>query len=158
MRTPLLLALLLAGCGSAGAALPADAVILQGSTVPAMMHQCSRAVPPAGESTWQPDAEAIAALEAALLAALRAGRPSDDNELANAPRGWRRQYVGIVRGGRRMIYGNFFPTDPRANAMMGDRWRREPTIICDGGPVSFGVEYDVAARRFSHIAFNGSLG
>lgn len=158
MRTPLLLALLIAACGPVAAALPAEAVILPGNTVAAMLHQCSRSAPQPGEATWQPEAEAIAALEAALPAALRAERPAGDTELSNAPRGWRRQYVGIVRGGRRLIYGNFFPDDPGANAMMGERWRREPTMVCDGGPVFFGVEYDVEARRFSHLAFNGSLG
>jgi len=30
-------------------------------------------------------------------------------------------------------------------------------MVCDGGPAFFGVEYDVAARRFTHFGFNGSL-
>jgi hypothetical protein len=167
-------ALALAGCG-AGAQeqelLPADAAVLPGSAVGQMLHQCSRSAPAPGETTWQPSANDIASLEVALPAALAAsdlariearlradpnlGSPNaGDPAWATAPQGWHRQYVGLVRGGRRFVYGNFFPRD---DARPYD-WRAQPVLICDGGPVFFGVEYDVEARRFTHIAFNGSLG
>jgi hypothetical protein len=81
----------------------------------------------------------------------------DEVDWARAPRGWRRQYVGIVRQGRRFIYGNYFRHEPSQDAIFGDDWRRESTRVCDGGPVFFGVEYDVEAQRFTHIAFNGAI-
>ena len=91
-----------------------DAVVLPGSTVATMLRQCSRGAPEAGEATWQPGADDIAALEAALPPILLARReirvehyPSEP-EWARFPQGWRRQYVGIVRGGRRFVYGNFY--------------------------------------------------
>ncbi len=98
-------------CGVAQAAsLPAGAAVLPGSAVGEMLHQCSRGAPARGEATWQPGARDIRALEAMLPRALTAARPSrDPTNWAAAPSGWRRQYVGIVLTGKRLIYGNFFP-------------------------------------------------
>lgn len=152
---PILVAVALAACTPAGAALPADAAILPGAMARTLLGQCSRATPALGESTWQPGETDILALEAALPAALRAQPPrSGGSELARAPEGWRRQYVGIVRGGRRFVYGSFFPTEATRHGEPG-RWRREPMIVCDGGPAFFGVEYDVDAGRIVHLAYNG---
>jgi len=151
----LLLTLAIAACSPAGAALPADAAILPGSMARSLLGQCSRATPPLGESTWQPGEADILALEAALPAALRAQPPrSGASDLARAPQGWRRQYVGIVRGGRRFVYGSFFPADSARHGAP-DQWRRETLIVCDGGPAFFGVEYDVEGRRVTHLAYNG---
>ena len=150
---PILLAFLLAACGAAAAAaLPNGAAILPQQGATGLLDQCSRGTPEADEGTWTPSPADIAALERALPAALATqGRP----ELAGAPQGWNRQYVGIVRGGRRYIYGNFFPEDVTGHSRDPDQWRREPVIVCDGGPSFFGVEYDVEARRFTHFGFNG---
>jgi hypothetical protein len=167
MRTRLAigLGLALAACGAADQALPPDAAILPGSAVAAMLHQCSRLAPAPGEGSWTPEAGDIARLEAALPAAVRdraeirrSHYPSDP-DWARVPEGWRRQYVGLVRGGRRFIYGNFYPRRDEVDvdfAMPG--WRTEPAQICDGGAVIFGAEYDVEAGRFTQIAFNGELG
>ena len=155
MRAPLLLALLIAACGPAGASLPADAVILPGSMAGTMLSQCSRATPAPGDGTWMPGEREIAALEAALPAALRGQRHEGNERWSNAPRGWQRQYVGILRNGRRLIYGNYFPRGAMGDSM-GDRWRHEAIMVCDGGPEFFGVEYDVEAGSFTHFGFNGS--
>jgi hypothetical protein len=153
--------LLLAGCGAAVDPLPPDAVILPGSMAATMLHQCSRSAPAPGEGTWQPAAADVLALEHALPAAVRQ-RPELRGENLDGepnwrtfPRAWRRQYVGIVRGGRRFVYGNFFWHQP--DTIAEDQWRSEPQQVCDGGPPFFGVEYDVAARRFTHFAFNGGF-
>jgi hypothetical protein len=112
-----------------------------------------------------PDADDIARLEAALPATVggraeirRSHYPSDP-DWTRVPQGWQRQYVGIVRGGRRFIYGNFYPR--RSDADIGfaaPDWRTRPTSICDGGAVIFGAEYDVGTGRFTQIDFNGELG
>jgi len=166
MRVMALLALSLAtACGNAGTnsdqtsppdgpPLPADAAILDGAQAPTLLRQCSRSTPEPGESNWQPSSADIAGLEAALPAALAAeGR----RETTGAPQGWLRQYAGIVRGGRRFIYGNFVPAGVGRDSAQPDRWRTQVQTICDGGPSFFGVEYDVEARRFTHMAFNGGF-
>lgn len=158
MRTLLGLLLLLAACGAAPAdpALPADAAILPAGAMAGLLRQCSRGTPEPGQSTWQPGGADIAALEAALPAALRAERAAAGQDWGRFPEGWRRQYGGIVRGGRRFVYGNFYPRRADDYASDPNQWRHEPVMVCDGGAAFFGVEYDVEAGRFTHFGFNGS--
>jgi hypothetical protein len=156
----LLATLPLLGGGSAGAHWIPDIAILPESSIPAMLLQCSRSTPTAGERGWQPTADDIVTLEQALPTALRdqpetqGPRHSGGPDWSRVPDGWRRQYVGIVRGGRLFVYGNFIPNaaEPRGAP---DDFALTPILVCDGGPAFFGVEYDVEARRFTHIAFNG---
>ncbi|MGE3691653.1 MAG: hypothetical protein AB7F98_09760 [Novosphingobium sp.] len=155
-------------CAPAGsvAGLPEGAYVLAGEQANLLLQQCSRGTPAKGESTFQPEASDITAMEGALAEALanrsqyapgtgmrNAPQPSQP-DFAHAPQGWKRQFLGIVRGGRRYIYGNYFPAadfpggrqpDPATSAVM----------VCDGGPAFFGAEWDVAARQFTHLAFNG---
>ena len=151
MRLPALSTLALAAC-AAGAALPRGVAVLPGHHAAKLLDQCSRDAPDLGEGTWQPGGADIRALEERLAPALIAEGAKADPDWSPAPRGWVRQYVGIVRGGRRLVYGSFFPSEAKV-----DRFWRKPLLVCDGGPAFFGVEYDVAAARFTHIAFNGSF-
>ena len=73
--------------------------------------------------------------------------------LEGAPKGWIRQYVGIVRGGKRFLYGNFAPG--WIEQYTPER-RERPITLCDGGPSFFGAEYDVEMDAISHLAFNGT--
>lgn len=153
MRSKLLVIAAIATLGIAGAeaapTLPEGAAILPATLRAQLLGQCSRRAPSPGEAGWQPGAADIAALEAALPAALAAD-PHHSTYLSRAPQGWRRQYVGIVRHGRRFIYGNFFMRG------LGDgTWQREPVIVCDGGTSFFGVDYDVETGRIVGLAFNG---
>jgi hypothetical protein len=154
------------GCSARGAKLPDSAVVLNGKLATQLLHQCSRQAPRAGESTWQPGAAEIVQLETALPKALKSAQARKDFywtrinphyfqiglEWSKAPEGWRRQYVGLLRGGRRFVYGNFFRSDLGENL-----WRTQPVIACDGGPSFFGAEYDVEAQQFTHIDFNDAI-
>ena len=130
--------------------LPDDAVVLSGRWVGAMLHQCSRETPAIGESNWQPTVDDILALESILQKALTAQAAKNDPDWSAVPNGWKRQYVGLVVGDRRLIYGNFFPANVDAR-----KWRAQPFVVCDGGPQFFGVVYDVADHRIINLAFNG---
>ncbi|HEX4736955.1 MAG TPA: hypothetical protein VH331_05275 [Allosphingosinicella sp.] len=167
MRTLLgltVLALSTAACSAESARLPDGAVILDGKMARAVLQQCSRDVPAIGEATWQPDAQQIRDLEAALPRALKSDRTPGNPYLygpaytkagpdwSKAPSDWRRQYVGLIRHGRRFIYGNFFP---ERDSEEFRNWKTEPALICDGGPSFFGAEYDPNSGRFTHFAFNG---
>lgn len=137
------------------ARLPAGAVILPDATRASILQQCSRSTPEPGEAGWRPTAADIIALEAAAVASLRGRSDGNRPDWTRFPEDWRRQYVGIVRGGRRYVYGNAYPRGMDDHATDPDRWQREPAIVCDGGPSFFGIEYDVEARRITHLAFNG---
>ena len=121
-----------------------------------MLRQCSRATPSPGQSTWQPTAADVLRFEAALPHALVALPAPGGVDWRSAPQGWAREYVGIVRGGRRLIYGNFYPDEIADTLVAAERRSQEPIVICDGGPGVFGAEYDVAADRITHLAFNGA--
>ena len=79
-----------------------ESVIMPPSDIPAILNQCSRSTPAAGEAGYLPGAEEIVALEAALpaaVAAAMAARPEDRRQtLGTPPTGWRVQYVGLIRG------------------------------------------------------------
>jgi len=160
--TAVLWGALLAGPAAAAprAQMPPGAVVLPGAEMDAILQQCSRGVPARGEATWQPTAADILTLEAALPQALEHARPVQ--RVAWDPAKWEREYVGIVRHGRRFIYGNFVPArimaDGRAWARRDPRLAKRmegPTVVCDGGSAFFGAEYDVAGHRFTQVDFNG---
>jgi hypothetical protein len=129
--------------------LPAGAIVLPGIAVEEMLRQCSRKAPSPGERAWQPTAADIIALEAALPVELLRRSEAGHPDWRTFPNAWLRQYVGIVRQGRRYVYGSFLPAGHSRY-----RQRHEPSLVCDGGPVIFGAEYDVEGRRFTHVAFN----
>ncbi len=120
-----------------------------------MLGQCSRDVQNMGEKAWQPTGDDVDALEAVLPEALAGLRQARQVDFSNLLVRWRRQYVGIVRGGRRFIYGNFFPAEDGDEFEPGS-WRKNKLVMCDGGARYFGVEFDTAARRFTRIDFNGT--
>jgi hypothetical protein len=136
---------------------PVGVFIMSGNAVKQVFQQCSRGAPKAGESTWQPELADITTLEGKLSAALIAHGNSDGVDFRQAPLGWWRQYVGIIRGGKRYIYGNFFrPYDPPPAGPRID-WHREAAVICDGGPQFFGIEFDPTTKTFTQIDFNGAV-
>jgi hypothetical protein len=137
----------LAGPGSA--ATNPDYVIFPFSQAKALLDQCSRGAPPLGSSGWTPAASDIARFEVALPAALKAEGARQG--LASAPKGWGRQYVGMILSGRRVIYGNFFPL--RQGEF--DDWRASPVTVCDGGQAFFGALYDADRGQMVSVDFNG---
>lgn len=157
IRGPLIFAtVLLASCSglaTQGVDVRGDAAILSADKVPELLNQCSRDTPPAGESTWRPEWRQIDALEAILPHAVASHDEGERLSSRQPPDGWIRQYVGIVRNGRRFIYGNYFPRSDTPPLPLNDPTRL--VLICDGGPAYFGVEYDVQTRRITHLAFNG---
>lgn len=134
------------------------------------LRQCSRASPEGSEPFWHPTSSQVTVLERnlsevlrdsqsenqAFIAAERAQFGEDARiafDFANDPTAWSREYIGYTHDGRRYIYGNIAPEQAEDRRRLG-----HPMIICDGGPVFFGVEYDVESARVSRVAFNGAIG
>jgi hypothetical protein len=64
---------------------------------------------------------------------------------------YQRQYLGFLRGGRRFVYINVFP----AHFLRAVRdSTKELPRMCDGGTITWGIEYDVEKRRFLAFAPN----
>lgn len=135
--------------------------ILTGDAALGLSQQCSRISPGPVEDVWTPSEATISALEDELI--LLVARKQEEAGKSPSPGGYYRQYAGFVIGGRRVIYVNGFDgqiveQDPRMTPRDPSRtWRDYPMSICDGGPITFGVEYDPATRQFSNFAFNGAI-
>ena len=110
---------------------------------------------------WTPTLADVQALEEQLPSYLKRerkddhGRPASSGLPALAPL-WKRapsyprQYVGFLRRGRRVIYGNFFCD----NSYHRD-WHDRPVRVADGGDCYFQVSYDVKDGRFFDLTVNG---
>jgi hypothetical protein len=59
--------------------------------------------------------------------------------------------IGFTRGRERLIYGSFFPPHVAA----APRPSSAPVVICDGGPLFWGIVYNLTSRRFEEPEFNG---
>lgn len=139
--------------GAGGAAFAANtAVVFAGDKALELTEPCSR-TPPAAEGTWTPSDSEITAMEpalAALVADELARQWPDAGDISVSD--YRRQYGGLIIGGRRVIYVNGFRLGEYDDL---DAWRSFPHTLCDGGPIMFGVEYDPQTGAFENFAFNG---
>ena len=102
------------------------------------------------DEVWLPGASEIAAAERGLAAFVKGEAP----ELAAKLPRYYRQYVGIVRNGRKLIY---------INAMHEESLAEDPELdptsglifTMDGGDWYFQLEYDVDARAYLEFGING---
>lgn len=143
---------------------PETRTVLTGDQARALSHQCSRVSPGPVTDIWTPSEDDLNTLEDVLIAQL--ARELEQRGESPSPGGYYRQYAGFVIGGKQIIYVNGVDesvierdlappsSDPNAIVINFD-WRTQATQICDGGAITFGVEYDPSTGRFSNFAFNG---
>ncbi|HEY1992611.1 MAG TPA: hypothetical protein VGH71_09140 [Gammaproteobacteria bacterium] len=115
-----------------------------------LLKQCSRKVPQDVSDYWTPTDEQVAALKSALELYLRQHSADGGDVLSHPLDTYHGQYVGIVSGGKRLIYGNFYIH--RADWLHEDT---QPVGVCDGGRSFFGVVFDPASNKIVDVAFNG---
>ena len=100
---------------------------------------------------WTPSVDDIIKLEEKIAEYLS----QNSNQFYRQPPVWerldeyQRQYIGLERGGRKIIYGNYFCKSGSVNL------RQELVIVEDGGECYFQVEYDVESNSFSKLLVNG---
>jgi hypothetical protein len=115
-----------------------------------LLKQCSRQVPQNVSDYWTPLDQQVASLQTALQTYVQQHSADRGNVLAYPLDSYHGQYAGIVSGGKRLIYGNFYVH--RADWLHEDT---QPVVICDGGRSFFGVVFDPASNQIVDIAFNG---
>jgi len=147
--TILLIALLGRGSATAARAAEASYTILPVSEGPSLMKQCSRPAPTDVTGFWQPSQAQVQSIEKRLPAFLAKG--GYNIKLSES----RRQYIGIISRGKKLIYLNAFPAAIGAEMDPGTNWKRDAVIICDGGDSIWGVEFDPADNSFHDLEFNG---
>lgn len=115
-----------------------------------LLKQCSRSVPQQVSGYWTPGDDQVTAFKAALETYIRQHSADRGHLLAYPLDTYHGQYVGILSGGKRLIYGNFY--------IHQADWTHEdtqPVSVCDGGHSFFGVVFDPATKQIVDIAFNG---
>lgn len=128
--------------------LPQNCVILPLSQGPEVVWQCSRVSPKNVTGFWTPSVKQVQLAEQRLPALLRTS--GHNIKLAQS----RRQYIGVVSAGKRLIYINAFSiTEPEAFFHID--WRKTAFAVCDGGDQFWGVAFDPANAKFSYLGFNG---
>jgi hypothetical protein len=109
---------------------------------------------------WQPNASDIARLEKLLPDFMRSqsALPGDYQPLHQ----YFRQYVGIVRNGKRFIgvsfiHSSILETMERVQSSQGKSWdfRKTPIAVMDGGAYVFHLQFEPATGSFSNLRFNG---
>ena len=175
IQVSLTVSVCLLSCAYAGifraSLVPGGFTVLTGEEAVEVLNQCSHYAPQP-QGLWQPSKAQIAELERRLPAWLA----------RQSRRPWHkvryfRQYVGVVHEGHRYIYLNAFPADSvRENvqlfaelkaknhpALAGlpsylaneNYWREHAIVVCDGGDVYWGVEYDPITQKFMNLSENG---
>jgi hypothetical protein len=147
-----------------GARPDSHGVLLAEPLVPTLLHQCSRPVPAPLTGTWSPDAATLHRLERVLRQALQDAIDRHLPPGTARPRAtdYYRQYVGLVVGGRRLVYVNGFhrellSLDPTSRRLEhAGEWRTKAVVGCGGGVDLFGAEYDPIGGRIESITFNGA--
>lgn len=134
-----------------------EGVVLPAKAAAAVLCQCSRGSLGLASGYWTPAAKEISEMEARFPNYLRAhGPPGQWRQLPKSLR----QYLGVERAGRRLIYvnvlgGSLFSPERRITHPAIERsWRSTAAVMCDGGPDFFGAEYDVTPREFTRLDFN----
>ena len=132
--------------------LPGRSVVLPASESEALKF-CSRSGPSTVEGAWEVPTDVVAALEQDLhkLSGLKATGCCFLGGRIRHPEEYFRQYLGLVVGGRHVVYVNAFKS-----AATHPHWQAAPVGVCDGGSDYWGALYEPESRRFSDLAINGS--
>jgi hypothetical protein len=100
---------------------------------------------------WTPSADDILKLEEKIVKYLS----QNTSQFYRQPPVWerldeyQRQYIGLERGGRKIVYGNYFCNNG------GMDWQQELVIGIDGGECFFQIEYDLESELFIKLLVNG---
>lgn len=142
---------------------PARGAILPTNKTERLARQCSRKSPGPVTGTWSPTKAMIADLEFHLGEEIQT-RLAPIPEAGATPQDYYRQYAGLLIGGKQIIYINGvhasvvdrdITREQGAGRPQRGLWSNEPIMICDGGTLTFGVEYDPETKAFDKFAFNG---
>jgi|GEM_PF-3465014 len=137
--------------------------LLIGKEAERLADQCSRPSPKDFTGTWEPSKDQIVGMESRFIeiSKLKVASCCIVGRRIEKPDDWYMQYAALIWKGKKIIYVSAVSTDQpeykeidsKTGSVLAD-WRTRAVEICDGGN-SWGVIYDVAARRFSELAVNG---
>ena len=126
-----------------------------------MLRQCTRHGPAWTLASWAPTKNQVEEADARLVPLLKRVIPTLQVNGAPVrgvdPRAYYRQYVGVMRGTRRILYINAFIPETAERVREDMHWRTEPRTVCDGGSAFFGAQYDPGKHQFVALDFNDAV-
>ncbi|MEZ5292837.1 MAG: hypothetical protein R2745_17275 [Vicinamibacterales bacterium] len=134
---------------------PDGGVVLGRDAVRSLMNPCSRGFPPGLTGYWAPTTDELRELEERLAAQLAQDVPLISRPLNRRRLVVWRQYVGMLRGGVKVIYVNGMPAESLERHEA--EWRRGQLLVCGGGASNFGIVYDTTTRQFDSFEGNGPI-
>ena len=99
---------------------------------------------------WTPTDDQVKELESLLPKYLKSHPPIDDKPVGDFLE-YGRQYFGVTKNDRRLIYLNAFCKPSR----FGPRWQKEIILVIDGGSCYFQVYFDPNKKEFIGLHYNG---
>jgi hypothetical protein len=105
--------------------------------------------PAAEKEPWTPDRGSVLKLEQKIESYLKRAAAKRSPALWSKLAKYRRQYVGVVREGRKVIFANFF-----CDSFNYD-WKVTPVTVLDGGDCFFTLMFDPGSSAFSGLQING---
>jgi hypothetical protein len=101
------------------------------------------------KGAWTPGRSSVLKLEERIEAYLKKAAAKRSPALWSKLAKYKRQYVGVMRNGRKVIFINFF-----CDAFNAD-WKNNPVAVDDGGDCFFNLLYDPDSYAFSDLQING---
>lgn len=83
---------------------------------------------------------------------LAIGKKSEIRKIVSIKDKYNVQFIGIIRGGVKYIYCNFFPVK---NMNHIQRWKEHHIIVLDGGYWYWNIEYNLEADKCENMRING---
>ncbi|MDD5302230.1 MAG: hypothetical protein PHS14_03900 [Elusimicrobia bacterium] len=102
---------------------------------------------------WTPTRRQIALLESLLPSYLKSNPPESDTPVSK-PLEYGRQYVGVTKDGRKLIFLNAFCTS--YTSRRSKKHLQERLVMADdGGSCFFQVYFDPQIQQFLNLEYNG---
>lgn len=123
--------------------------VMVGEEARKLVFHCTNIYSSGVSGYWEPSREKIEELERLLIPFLSAQNIKDVN-LAS----YVRQYAGVIKGDRSMIFVNGVNPSIMEVLTKGRDISKDAVVLCDGGKMIYGVEYDVETKRFDVFSLN----
>ena len=104
---------------------------------------------PPGASYWTPLESDVIAAEDGLIPFLAKSKDPKAPEILKQIGAYKRQYRGIVLGGRKQIFIRFFCE------ISSEDWTSREMVVLDGGSCFFSLRFSPATKTFSNLWING---
>jgi hypothetical protein len=128
--------------------MPSDAKHRSPSATRFVLLPASEAILVPNAGTWRPTKADIDGLEARLqeLSRVKAEDRSAGQITVDHPRQYFRQYVAVIREGRKLIFVNAF-----CDEVQFPDWHQRLVVVFDGGSCYWQALYEPATHRFSAL-------